>query len=97
MFWLNGPKLNYFKFCKVRPANCFLLNIKSPTVVPGFSPQLFIALKLTESYSVQGDVSELFIFPIFSQYSALGSEITAMKLTNTVMFVLGTETARPME
>ena len=63
-------------------------------MVPHLSVQLFIALLYRQRASVQGGVSEIKVFflLLFSQYSTLGGEIIAMKLCNTAIFVLSTET-----
>lgn len=59
------------------------------TVVQDISTQLFIALFYWLRASVQGDVSEITEYPFsFSQYSASGSEMKAVELCNTVIFVL---------
>lgn len=66
-------------------------------MVPNVSAHLFIALLYWLRASVQGDVSEMIEF-LFSQYSALGSKIIAVKLWNTVIFVLSTDiTVHPMK
>lgn len=83
MLQLNGPTFYYFRSHKDRLLTIFQQCL---TVVQDISTQLFIALFYWLRASVQGDVSE--ITPLsFSQYSALGSEMKAVELRNTDVFV----------
>lgn len=96
-FWLNGPKLNCFRFGKVRRPDRRLRNVRCPTVVPTFfSLAVYCTFKLTIDIVFRVMLVNYFVSLFFHSIQLWGVKFVALKLTNTVIFVLGTETARPI-